>query len=189
MSGRWLGGFCGLASVAAVAATLLYALLVLHPLAEDNRLVRVGVADLKASSRQLIELEQRIAALQRDLQREAPSYRDMLQGLRLWKAEAHSHVSRIAADVGLEATAMEWSASEPVTPVFESDLRRQWWRTGISVRLSGAWQAHRDFARELSHCECLVQVVEEKVTMAKRAGSIEASLSLIVYHPGEDVRV
>lgn len=173
----------------ALAALPLYALLVLHPLALENEQMRVQAAGLAVLSEQVFELEEKLAGLRREFDEETPSYRGMLQDLRGWRVEAHTYVSRIAADAGLEVAAMEWTEAEPASPEFEADKRRRWLRTGVFIKLVGAWRAHRDFARKLSHCDCLVQVLEKKVTAPGRAGEVEASMSLVIYHPRRGVDV
>ncbi len=177
----------GLAAV--MLAPVVYALLVLQPLAAENEAMRVRAAGLAALSGQVAELGELLAALRRDVDGEAPSYRDMLHDLRGWRAGAHTFVSRIAADAGLEVTAMEWTEAEPVTPAFETDERLPWLRTGVVVKLAGAWRAHRDFAGRLSRCDCLIQIVEQKVAASARTGAIEAAMSLLIYYPAQGARV
>ncbi len=187
-AGRWLssrarGAFLGV-SVSVLIALSAYALLILQPLSVENEAMRVRAASLAALSRQLKELGGLLAALKHDVDREASSYQSMLRDLRGWRVEAHTHISRIAADAGLEVTAMEWTEAESATPAFETDRHRRWLRTGVFIRLVGGWQSHLSFAHGLSRCDCLVQVSEEEVTASGRAGLIEASMSLFVYHPG-----
>lgn len=166
-----------------------YSLLVLQPLASENETMRARVGGLAVLSERAFELEEQLAALQRELDEEAPSYHGMLQDLRGWRVEVHSYVSRIAADAGLEVTAMEWTDTEAVTPEFEADRRRRWLRVGIFVKLAGAWRAHRNFAQNLSRCDCLVQVLEKKLTASGHPGSVESSASLFIYYPGDGANV
>lgn len=176
-------------SLMTLAVLPIYALLVLQPLASENETMRVRVDSLTALSERAFDLEEKLAALQRELDEEAPSYYGMLQDLRGWRVEAQSYVSRIAADAGLEVTAMEWTETEAVTPEFEADQRRRWLRVGIFIRLIGAWRAHRNFARNLSSCDCLVQVLEKKLTASGHPGSVESTMSLFIYYPGDGANV
>ena len=175
--------------VLVLAALPAYALLVLHPLASENETMRARADAVAALSEQASELGKRFTALQRELDEETPSYFGMLRDLRGWRVEAQSYVSRIAADAGLEVTAMEWTDAEAVTPEFESGQGRRWLRIGIFVRLAGAWRAHLDFAHNLSRCDCLVQVLEKRLTASERSGSVEASTSLFIYYPGDGANV
>ncbi len=172
-----------------LAALSAYAVLVLQPLAVGNEAMRARIASLPALSARLAELRESLIILERDVDEETPSHRDLLRGFRGWRVEAHTHVSRIAAAAGLEVAAMEWSEAEPVEPAFETDGRRHWLRTGVSIKLVGAWRGHRDFAHNLSRCDCLAQILEERVTASGRPGLVEASITLFIYHPGDGAYV
>lgn len=176
-------------SALVLAALAAYALLVLQPLASENKTMRTHVHGLAALSERASELGKQLGTLQREFDEETPSYRGLLQDLRGWPTEAHAYVSRIASDAGLEITAIEWTEAEKITPGFEIGSRRRWLRTGVFVRLSGVWRAHLDFAHNLSRCDCLVQVLEKKMTTSARPGVIESSVSLFIYHPGDGADV
>lgn len=176
-------------SLLMLTALPVYALLVLQPLAYQNGAMRARADGLAALSLQASELREEFAALRRELDEEAPSYHGILRDLRGWRVEAQSYVSRIAADSGLEVKAMEWTEAEAVTPEFEADRRRRWLRIGIFVKLAGAWRAHLDFARNLSRCDCLVQVLEKKLTASGRSGTVETTTSLFLYYPGDGANV
>ncbi len=170
-------------------ASLVYALLVLHPIADDNQRMREQVAGLSMASDQVTELAEKLAILRRALDEESPSYQSMLRDLKGWYVEAHTYINRIAADAGLEVAEMKWGEPEPLVPAFEVSQRRRWVRVGVLVRLLGAWDAHREFARGLSDCECLAQIIESRIRATPRAGQIEAVISFFIYQPDEGERI
>lgn len=178
----WLPG-------AVVGCCLVYATFVLKPIADDNERLRRNVARLAVISDQVVQLARTLAVLRRELDGETSSYLEMLRQLDGWHLEAHTHFNRIAASAGMEVREMEWSKPELMTPVFATDRNQRWLRTDIFIRLRGTWEAHLDFARRLADSECLVQVVESRVFTTEYPGQLEVAVSLLVYHPGEGVRV
>ena len=174
----------GLSLLAAVLALAAYATLVLYPLSEENEAMRARIVGLEDLSGQVARLGEVLATLRNDVDEEALSYRNLLRDLRGWREGAHAFVSRIAESAGLEVTAMEWASSRLAAPAFELDERVRWLSTRVSVKLTGAWRGHRDFARRLSYCNCLVKILEHTVSVSG-AGGIETSTSLLMYHPAE----
>ena len=178
-------GLCALAAVTVMA----YALLVVRPLAADNAALRAYAEGLASLSVEVGELGELIASLRRERDEEVSSYQSILRDLRGWRFEVHAYIGAIAVQTNLEVTAMEWAVAEPVTPAFDTDPHQRWLRTEVFIGLAGPWQGHRDFAYQLSRCDCLIQVVEEEMTATARADEVKVSMSLFIYHPGEGARV
>ena len=166
---------------------LVYAMLILKPLINDNKAMRTRVAEIETVSSKMASLEKSLALLQNEFNGESSSYRRMLLDLRSWHGEAHTHISRIAADADLEMTLIKWSDTESVIPAFKKD--KHWLRTGVFVKLVGTWWAHRKFTQKLSDCECLVQIIEEKVTVSEHPELVEVLMSFFIYYLDEGVNV
>jgi len=173
--------------VLAILAVAVYGMMVLRPLAAENALSQAQADAVPQLSVQAGALSERLLNVRREMDESTPPYRELLERLQHWPLQAHAYVEQVATRVGLEVTAMEWGRAQPVTLAFESDAQRPWLRTEVSIELKGVWRAHLAFARQLSHCDCLVRITEETLNADKqtdrRSGVIKALISLVIYHP------
>ena len=198
MKVSWLVGgiyhqVCLVFCILAILALVVYGMMVLRPLATENALSQAQADVVSQLSLQAGVLSERLLNVRREMDESTPPYRELLERLQRWPLQAHAYVEQVATRVGLEVAAMEWDRAQPFTLAFESDAQRPWLRTEVLIELKGVWQGHLAFARQLSHCDCLVRIMEETLNADKqtgrRAGVIEALISLVIYHPQDGAYV